>query len=308
MVPRYYFIVNPHSAGGNTAKIWPRVKEAFELKLGKLDFSFTKGNIHATYIAGKALYDGYDAIIAVGGDGTLNEVLNGFYDSDKKINHEACLGYFPSGTGEDLSRTLGIDDLSVEEQVNRLLNNDIKKIDAGMAIFRKKNGSFTSRRFINESSIGFSSDVAERVNRSPKVFRGKAAFILGILSSLIFLKNHKITVNVDGHGFFEGPVLAGVAANGKFFGGGMMIAPNAAIDDGSFDIVIVEGMSRIEVLRNIGSIYGGHHLSNKKVIIKRGKEIRITSKEEVFIEMDGEPVGCLDVILRLLEKEVNFIL
>ncbi|MCX5751561.1 MAG: diacylglycerol kinase family lipid kinase [Candidatus Saganbacteria bacterium] len=308
MKPKPYFIVNPHSAGGKTAKRWPGIKACFESAIGSIDFDFTKGNIHASYLTGKALYDGYKKIIAVGGDGTLNEVLNGFYDADKKIVEDAVLGYYPSGTGQDFSQTVGIDHDSIEKHVERLLGDRHWQIDVGQVTFCKADGTVTTRKFINESSLGFAAAVAKRTSHPSKLLGAKPTYILGILRSLFFIQHHHLNIEVDGRNFHQGRSLIVTMSNGRFFGGSLMIAPHAEIDDGLLEVIAVGDMGRIEVLANIRGIYSGKHLMNPKVKYTRGKEIRINSDEEVWIEMDGEIVGMVEAIFRVLPKEIGFIL
>jgi len=308
MASSHYFIVNPHSSNGRTGRSWPAIKEELEKHLGSIEFSLTEHKIHASILAGEAIKEGYENIIAVGGDGTLNEVVNGFYENNRLRRRDTALGYFPSGTGEDFSRTLGIEKLSLHTQAERIVKAQPTYIDIGEAHFQKGDGSFATRRFINESSVGFGANVTELVNRSNKLFGGKASFFAGVLRSLCFLKNHRISVKTDGKDFFEGRTLLTAISNGKYFGGSMMIAPKAMIDDGFFEVVIAREMNRKEVLRDIGSIYSGNHLSNPKVLYTRCKTIAVQSDEKVFLEMDGEPVGLIDAQFKLLEKEIRFLL
>ncbi|MDD4179568.1 MAG: diacylglycerol kinase family lipid kinase [Candidatus Margulisbacteria bacterium] len=303
-----YFIVNPHSANGKTGKLWPEIKQLFEAKLGKIDFALTKGTAHATFLTGKALYDGHERIIAIGGDGTLNEVVNGFYAEDKKISPNAILGYLPSGTGEDFSQTLGIKGLSLAERVNRLLDGGRKTVDIGVATYRREDGSLITRRFINEASVGFTSIVAKKVNESSKFLGSYPSYVLGILRSLMKLEHSRVKVVVDGREYFNGDTFMVNVSNGKYFGGSLKIAPQAEIDDGWLEIVVVERMGRLEIIGNMANVYKGTHLDNPKIRHTRGKEIVITSSENVYVEMDGEPVGLVGAKFRLLEKELNFIL
>lgn len=307
MANRYFFIVNPHSASRRTGHIWPHIKELFEKRLGKIDFALTKGNVHATYLTGEALYAGYDRIIVVGGDGTLNEAVNGFYDSNGIIKKDAVLGYFASGTGEDFARTFKIEALSVEAHVERILRDNITRIDVGNVQYLKPDGSANTRKFINETSAGFTANVARTVNVFPKFLNGKLTFLLGTLASFAVFRRHIITVKADGKEVFSGKALAVCAANGKYFGGSMKIAPEASPDDGLFDIIILKDIGRIELMRNIGIIYDGGHMKNPKIMALKAKEVVLTSHDNVGIEMDGEPVGHIGAKISIHERELGFI-
>ncbi len=308
MKKEFYFVINPASAGGKTKKLWPHIKTLAEKENAEFGFYLTSHRMDASRIAARAIREGYKKIIAVGGDGTLNEVLNGFWEGRKKIDADACLGYFPSGTGEDFSRALGIEKLSLGTQAERLLKASSTCIDIGEAHFQKGDGSLATRRFINESSVGFGANVTELVNRSNKLFGGKISFFAGVLRSLCFLKNHTVRIKADGKDLFEGRTLITTVSNGKYFGGSMMIAPKAIIDDGYFEVIIAKEMNRRELMRDIGTIYSGNHLSNPKIISTRCKNLSVQSDEKVFLEMDGEPVGLINAEFRICEKEIRFLL
>ncbi|MCU0640480.1 MAG: diacylglycerol kinase family lipid kinase [Candidatus Margulisbacteria bacterium] len=297
---RTYFIVNPRSASGQTAKRWPAIKQAFEAALGPLDFALTEGPGHATRLALLAQAQGFETIVAVGGDGTLHEVLNG-------ISEQAVLGYYPSGTGQDFSQTMGIAGQTMADHVKRLLKGEQKRIDVGLVTYRSPAGGETARKFINVSSLGFSAHVVQRVNRSSKRLGGKMTFLLGVLRSLLLLKNHQLRIEVDGAEFFNGRSLIVTMANGRFFGGSMMIAPGAEVDDGLFEVVVVAEMGRLEVLLNIGSIYAGRHLTHPKIKLVRGREITVSSPETAWIEADGELLGVTEAKFQLLRQAVAFI-
>jgi YegS/Rv2252/BmrU family lipid kinase len=304
---RPYFIVNPVSANGQTAKRWPAIKALFEARLEKLDFSLTKRRNHATCLTREALHNGFDRIIAVGGDGTLNEVINGFFDYNQKINPQATIGYYPSGTGEDFSLSLGIKKLSPQGHVDHLLDGKIKVIDIGQAVFHQENSKTAIRNFINESSLGFGAIVAKLSNQSSKALGGKTTFILIVLRCLFSLRAYKMRIMVDNLDFFNGRALIATISNGRYFGGSMMIAPMAKIDDRQLEVVVVGQMGRLEVIANLPSIYKGKHLANPKIKHFYGKEIVITADEPIGIEMDGEAVGITSASFKIIDS-LQFVL
>ncbi len=303
-----FFIVNPHSSSGRTGRHWPETARALQRRLGRVRFGMTRGTMHAAELARGALGRGFDRIIAVGGDGTLNEVLNGFFRDGLPVRREAAVGYLPSGTGADFARTLELHDLSLEERITRLLNGSVRRLDCGQVSFQTPMAGSTVRLFINESSIGFSANTADAVNRASKRFGGRLAFLIGVLRCLIGLRNPRLRILVDGREVFDAPALLVAVANGRYFGGGMMIAPPAVADDGLFDIVVVAAMSRTTVLRKIGSIYRGEHLAEPEVQVFRGREVRITALgERVLLEMDGEQPGTLAAEFHISHRTVPFL-
>jgi diacylglycerol kinase (ATP) len=309
MRPNPFFVVNPHSASGRTVAFWRKLQEELRARLGSVDYALTLGAMHAAELTAEALRKGSDLIVAVGGDGTLNEVLNGYYADGKPRKAGAALGYMPSGTGSDFARTLGLHGLSAREQVERLKNGRIRLLDCGQVRFLGSGPEprETSRLFLNESSIGFSAETVNNVNRASKRYGGKTSFLLGVLRTLRTLRNPVLQVEIDGRQVYQGPTLLVAVANGRFFGGSMMIAPMADLEDGHFDIVVISAMSRIALLRKIGKIYRGEHLNEPEVQVFTGREVRINSlNEEVLLEMDGEQPGRLAADFRVSRQTIPF--
>lgn len=307
MEKKVYYIVNPHSSNGRTGRIWPSFRRILEKRAGPIRFDYTRGILHAAELASRALQDGFDTVMAVGGDGTVNEALNGFFGGERFLRPDATLGYLSSGTGGDLSRTLSYHDFSLDRQADLLLEGRVRRLDYGEVSFRGPEDGIRTRRFINASSVGFSGNVLHAMNRLSKMFSGKIAYQLGVLRCLINLVNHTVMVTVDGREIYQGPSLLAVVANGRFFGGGMMIAPQARIDDGILDVIVVRAMTRRSVIRKIGTIYRGTHLALPEVIYAQGREVRISSPERVLLEMDGEQPGILDATFRIVRQGIPFL-
>jgi YegS/Rv2252/BmrU family lipid kinase len=305
---RPFFIVNPHSAGGSTGRLWPEWQQKIHDVLGVSDFAYTRGSMHATSLAEEALDKGYDRIVAVGGDGTLNEVLNGFFDKGKALYPEAALAYIPNGTGADFARTLGFHDRTIHGHLERLVSAPVTRVDCGEVRFVSSSGEKTSRVFINESSLGFSANTAAAVNRASKHFKGKLPFLIGVVRCMSTLKNPVLRISVDGKCVHEDRTLLVAITNGKYFGGSMMISPNAEIDDGLLDIIVISRMSRLTLLRKIKTIYSGEHLEEPEVTAFRGKTVHLSApEEEVLLEMDGEQPGKLAAEYRVAKKTIPFV-
>ena len=308
MNPEPFYIVNPHSSNGKTEKIWQALIKRSADRSNRIVYESTHHSMHAASIASKALDSGYDTIVAVGGDGTVNEVLNGFYRNGLPINRNARLGFLPSGTGGDLARTLGLLDFSMEELIDELPLCPVFKLDHGVASFHGADKSRVKRFFLNEASVGFSADTVRAVNRSTKLLGGKVSFLLGVLRCLIGYQNQSLEISIDGNSWYSGPAFLVAVSNGKYFGGSMKIAPHAKMTDGMFDIVLIKSLTRIEVIRNIGKIYAGEHLGLRQIVSTRGKSVRITSHHPVPIEMDGEQPGTVEAHFEIVSKGVNFLI
>ncbi len=295
-----YFVVNPVSGAGRTARLWRTLGRG-------LHFSLTRGPGHATELTSEALAKGEGLVVAVGGDGTLNEALNGFYENGRPRRAGSVLSMLPCGTGGDLARTLGIAHVSVERLLAGLKGGRMLHLDCGLARFRGEGGT-VERRFLNEASVGFSANVAARLHRSAKALGGKLAFLSAVFRNLASLRNEVMSITVDGELMYEGPVLLAAVANGRFFGGSMMIAPHAEPADSLFDVVVAAGMSKLEVVRHVGKMYSGRHLSLPQVTVRRGRVVTIRSSGRAALEMDGEQPGGLDARFELHPGAVPFLL
>lgn len=298
-------VVNPNSANGRTGRSWSSLSRQLRRFIGEFTTEMTSGPGDATRLVRRGLQDGYQRIVAVGGDGTNNEVVNGWFDEHgTALNPQACLGFLPRGTGGDLRKSLGI---SLEpESWGPVLGNDHSRlIDCGQATFLGPDGQSLSRFFINITSFGLGGLVDDRVNHSTKALGGKISFVLGTLKALRRWRNQTIRLKVWGEhpspDFDEEVTIANVAvANGQYFGGGMWVAPRASLDDGLFDVVILGNLSKADLVLKTSRIYRGTHLQLEQVRLLRGQRVAATSPERVLIDMDGEQPGRLPITLEIV--------
>lgn len=296
--PKVKLVVNPAAGNGAAARKWPKIHKQLNASLDKFSIEFTKGAQDATRITKEALLDGYQTVVAAGGDGTTNEVVNGFFENDQLINPQASLGFISLGTGEDWPRTLGSRDIM--EAVRTLREDRTQACDVGLVRCRDIKGNPVTRYFINVADAGFGAAVAARVNRSTKLFGSLISYLSGLLRTLAKYKNHPVIIKIDDFYEKEIALFSVAVANGQFFGGGMWIAPQAKFDDGLFEVVVIEELSRIEVLANIKKIYDGTLSKHPKVHCFQAKTVRLESDSEVLIETDGEHPGILPVTFEIL--------
>lgn len=258
----------------------------------RFDLVFTRGPLHATELARQHLQRGYEMIIAVGGDGTINEAVNGFFEKGKNLFPQAVLGILSAGSGGDFPKTLGWDrDLS--RGARRLRGTRTRTVDVGRATFQNLQGDKETRYFLNVADFGSGGAVVEKVNRTSKVLGGSLSFLWGILSTLLRYKNKEIRFTID-RGEERSAILNNlIVANGKYYGGGLRSAPDAAIDDGLFQFVAIGDVTFPEIVWNLPRFRRGTHLAHPKIESYTGRRLSATSVEPVFIEMDGELVGTL---------------
>lgn len=292
-------IVNPRSGGGLSEKRWAGVVAPISDGLGSFDTRFTERPGHARTIAHEEATAGRKLVIALGGDGTISEVADGLVAAGGK----AEFGIIPRGTGGDFRRTLDMEN-QLYSAAERVRKSVPRSIDVGRVTYLDHEGREATRHFVNVTSVGFSSVVAERANQTSKRLGGRVSFLSAVVRSLITYDNAEVMVSVDGAEARPMTLLLAAVGNGRFFGGGMKICPEAILDDGHFDFVTVGDLGRIEVLAKIHRIYSGNHLSMKEVRQTRCRKLRVTpvdAKEEIPLEIDGETPGHLPASFEILK-------
>ncbi len=245
---------------------------------------------HAADLTRQALRAGTRRIIAVGGDGTVNEVVNGFFDGDKAINPEAELAVLCRGTGCDFIKTLGLpkaDDGGVE----RVAAGEAHPVDVGRVRYVNNRGEEEMRYFINIAEAGIGGEVCARVNGSSKAAGGFVTFLGATLGSFLSFRNQPAEIVIDGKYVRNLPVCNVVVANGRYFGGGMKIMPQADLSDGKFDVLVMGDFNRAELFANIAKVYSGSHLGHPKVEVFQARSVRVTSTARLKLDLDGEAPG-----------------
>jgi YegS/Rv2252/BmrU family lipid kinase len=289
-------IVNPRSAGGRTRGRWPEVEARLRDELGEIDSVYTERLGHAIELTRAALREGIDQVVAVGGDGTVSEVVNGFHEDGRAINPEAVLAIAMLGTGGDFRRSLGMTG-EIDDYVRRIVHGSVRRIDLGRIEMTGEDGSTRVRWFDNISGFGVTGDVVDNVNSAgfSKRLGTKFAFNWAAVRAFLGYRTVPIRIRIDDGFDEEVPTTAIAIANGQFFGGGMHIAPNAVLDDGLFDVVMVSGLGTLGFLRSLGALYRGEHLALEGVSVVRGRRVIAIPPPGVrlAIDADGETPGCL---------------
>lgn len=300
---RAMVVVNPASAAGATGRRWDRTARHLSAALGPFQHVFTQEPGHATLLTRRALRDGFEMVVAVGGDGTLNEVVNGFFEAGIAAAPEAVLGIVAHGTGSDFARTIGA--TSLEEACAKLRGRTSRRIDVGHARFIDHAGLPAERVFLNVVSFGCSGLVARLVNSSLKRASGSLAFAMATVRALLTYRDRMVTIRFDDEPLREYSITNCAFCNGKYFGAGMMVGPNALIDDGRFDVTIWSGMGLADFVRLRGSLYDGTHIHLRGAQTVRVIRAEATSQLEVLLEVDGESVGHLPVQVQTLPRAIR---
>lgn len=296
-------ILNPVSAGGKTHRNLEAIVQAIQKRIGDgFDLEITRVPRDATILAAEAVIDGCELIIAVGGDGTIQEVVNGLLAQDK--GRHCRLGIINSGTGHGFAQSLGLPN-SFDEQVDVALYGSTSKVDVGRVTFLDHEGVCGARYFINECQLGIGGVVAQRVQRSHKMLGGKLGFGLGTIETALFHPNQFITYKVDGASNISATLTGIAIANGAFTAGGMNLAPKACVDDGWLNLLLMQEMSFGERLRSFPKIYSGRHIRLNKFKYQKMRSISIDSPEKVLVEADGELLGTTPCTIEIVPALLN---
>lgn len=292
---RTIVIVNPKSQGGRLGKRWADHADTI-LRAFPFEEAITKGPGDATRLTREALAGGAQRIIAIGGDGTVNEVVNGFFDdAGAAIAPDAVFGLIPYGTGGDFRRTLGLP-TEFAEAVRVIAADRRTQIDVGKLTYTTHTGGRGTRMFANIASFGVSGVVDRLVNESSKRFGGKISFALATARATWSYKNQRVALTFDGVDRVESTINTVAVSNGRFFGGGMMVAPDAQLDDGLFDVVALGDFTFGDVLASGRRLYKGTHLGMDKVTARRARVVEaepIEASGVVELDVDGEAPGRL---------------
>ncbi len=272
--------------------------------LGGLGIERTRAPRDAGRIAREAVRAGVKRLIVGGGDGTLGEVVTGLLEAG--LGEEVELGILPLGSGCDFARTVGVP-LDPQQAIDQLARGVCRRVDAGRTVHRDRAGGERTTYFINETSFGLSGLVVEWVNRQAKRFGPRTSFALGSLGAIARWPTTSAVVRLDGSEVHRGPISLVLAANGRFCGAGMKMAPGAECDDGLFDLVVVAGLSRSRLSWNLPSLYSGRHIGHPAVSIYRGSRVEAESCGErvALLDIDGEASGELPVAIDLLPRAIG---
>jgi len=281
------FVVNPVAGGGRGLRVWRQLERELSRRGLSADCRFTAGRGLATALAVEAKNQGYDTVIGVGGDGTIQEVVNGLVDAQGGC--PATLGIIPAGTGNDFSKLLGYP-RDPAGALDVILAGRVRRLDIGRA-----NG----RYFINIAGVGFDAEVAAFLNQRPKRLPGALMYVFGVLAVLLRYRPTPLTIDL-GAEVLRGKCLLVSVANGPSHAGGMKMCPDASPEDGVLDICVVGDVGRLQTLWLLPKVFSGRHTLHPKVRLYRTTKVRIDSSEPLFVQADGEIFGRVPVDVDVL--------
>jgi YegS/Rv2252/BmrU family lipid kinase len=305
---RFFFVVNPAAGRGHLGKKWQsRIRPLLQKKLGDFEFAFTLKPGDATILTRQALWDGHQRIVSLGGDGTLNEVVNGFFNNGKSINPEARLGILPFGSGGDFIRSLFFS-RDWAQNVDKLAGDGVRRIDVGWA---QKMGTAEGRYFINIAEVGLGGRVMLKVNGLNRWWPALTRYLWGVVCAVAAHQN--VWAEVDfGDGVSQRLNLTNViVANGRYFGRGMCPTPQANLTDGFFDVVLVKNITRRNFWWHFPKLYKGTKMAPTAVTeFRRTRQVHIRPLSQagnLILELDGENWGFGEISFQVCPQALTVV-
>lgn len=287
-------VLNPAAGGGRMRLEWPFFRQVLEARPGGFDLRQTQRAGEAAALAVELAHAGADIVVAAGGDGTVGEVADGLLGLEAA--RRPALGVIPVGTGSDFARALSIPRVAAD-WARALDERASFAIDAGRVSFLADDGRPVVRHFASIASLGVSGEIDRVINAAAAKKKGrmsgKALFFFYTLRELMRYRFREVTVAVDDQPPIEARIALIAVANNRSFGGGMKIAPDAVMDDGLFDIVVVRGTSRLQLMKDLRLVYSGAHVGLESCTIVRGQRVTVTPRDRIplLLDMDGEAPG-----------------
>ncbi|RPA70035.1 YegS/Rv2252/BmrU family lipid kinase [Cyclobacteriaceae bacterium YHN15] len=263
----------------------------------------TSESHRAGWLTTEAIAEGTDYLVAVGGDGTVNEVVNAHLDSGK--NMEILIGIIPLGRGNDFVKSLGIQK-NMKSLLKAVQNNSFTSVDVGWLTFYDANKMAINRYFINIADIGLGGLATQMIRTSPKYLGPNISYAWAIFKSLLNYKSQKVKITTP-EWSYEGEIMSACMANGKYFGSGLCIAPDAKIDDGIAEIVLIGNVGIWDYLSKIPLLKKGKKINHPEVYYKKAMTCMIESQTQMPIDIDGEFVGYTPLKMVMKQKMVKIL-
>ena len=332
-------VVNPNSASGLTGKNWDNLHLMIKRLFGdNCEIAFTEKSGDGTNLTRNFIKKGYKKIVAIGGDGTINEVANGFFEEDirihggggseynnkdndsfltqavfKPINSAAVMAVFPCGTRNVLVKSLDLPADFAECCLN-FETYKLQKVDViSVKATNIENHSKTAMRiYLNAAEIGIGAEVIDKAKKVRSVVNNRLiSTVTGLVTTVPTYESSLCEISIDdGHESILTKMTMGVVANGKFLGGGFKAAPEANVLDGLLDVVILKESSSLEMIENFLNIRDGDYTNEGDIFYRQAKKVSIKSKEnrDITVTIDGEPIGILPATFEVLQNALTILM
>lgn len=307
---RTLFVLNPAAAHGRAASRWQSMIAEVRAGAGfaSTEVWHTRGRGHGAELARRGLAQGFEAIVAVGGDGTLSEVAHGYLTAPELERARAIVGTWPVGSACDTARRLGLEPGGGPEKLLAMLAaRKVRRLDVGRVHYTGERDAGGCRYFVNIAALGLAGEVARRVERSGKPFGGRWSYLLASLRALFSARPDLVELVIDGRREPPTPLHLAVVANSSTFGGGMRIAEGADMQDGQLDLITVGGLPKWRLLLNFPKIYKGSHLGVEGVRRTLVRRVEASAQTPVWLNIDGEALGRLPAVFEILPAALPFL-
>ncbi|MDN5216715.1 diacylglycerol kinase family lipid kinase [Fulvivirgaceae bacterium BMA12] len=303
-------IVNPAAAGGKGKNIWPRIKKELIIQKIEFNFYFSEYAQHTILLAKNAVEKGCRKLLGVGGDGTLNEMVNGIFQNEENVDsRDVTIACIPVGTGNDWTKSHGIGN-SYREAIGHVKKNRVVLQDIGKVSMTRGNGDLARYYYLNIAGIGFNASVVKNTKLiSAKLFQSKYNYLLALVMSLIGYKVATVAMTTDDM-LTDKQIVAFAINIGicRYNGGGMMMVPHARYDDGLLSLTVVKKINRLKIIRNFFRLFDGSFIRKKEVETLNTPKVTISADSPVGVEMDGELAGKSKLItFENLEKKLSVV-
>ncbi len=302
---RTLFIVNPAAGHGRAEARWQRASALAKGIFPDLEFAHTDRPGHGRELARQATADGVELVVAVGGDGTVGEVVDGYLAVPELARHNTVLGTFPAGSGCDFANHMGVP-REPQAWAKAFAEGKRRRIDAARATFRAADGAPRSRHFLNVAALGLPGEVAVAVQRRGKALGGTLTYLLEGALSVMTARARIMRLTIDGVAEPATAYHLIAAANTSTFGGGMKLAPGADAEDGLLDLLTIADMSRPQLMGLLPRAYSGGHVGRPGVVLRRARRIEIHADEPLPLNIDGDADGQAPAVFEVLPKAIAF--
>lgn len=304
-------VCNPVAGGGRGPAALSVLRRYLDAEGVRYRSETTQQRGDAVRLARSAVLAGCSAVIAVGGDGTLFEVVNGVMNpaspcDETGIEGSVAVGLVQAGRGSDFGRSAGIPS-DVEAACERLLEGRTQLIDLGHVEYTSFTGARQARFFANAAGLGFDAEVTRRANAAPRALGGTVPYLSSLLATLGTYRNKPVSVQVDETEEWQSRINSLVVANGQYFGGGMKIAPDALLSDGDLQVVVLGDMTKLDLIRNVPRVYDGSHITHPKVSTMAARRIAVSSTARLLLQADGEMLGTAPALFRVVPSALRLI-
>ncbi|MGI6478680.1 MAG: diacylglycerol/lipid kinase family protein [Salinivirgaceae bacterium] len=300
---KYFFLINPNAGNSEGKREWSNILEVINKNNLDLDFAFTEFNGHAEQIVLEQIKVGHRNFIIVGGDGTVNEVINAVCKQNEVSSEDISLGIIQMGTGNDWSKYYEFDN-DYQKAIDRFKQKKTKFQDVGLIRYKDESEN-KEAYFINIAGLCFDSVVVKATNQmKARGKRTRLSYMFSLLKNLINYKPWHLKIHINDE-ILEGKFLSISIGNGKYSGGGMLQTPDAIIDDGWLDVTIYENMPKFKIAINVGRLFNGSVSKVRGVRMFKTKKFLIESEQEIFAETDGEIIGSTPYEISIIPKAVK---